>query len=114
MLRCVVFFFFKQKTAYEMTCDWSSDVCSSDLSDDRKTDLATDVVDDLRAADHQRHPSPGRSSGRRWLSDARSSRCGHRRVRSEERRVGKEWRIGGDRCHSNKKNDPNRGATSPI
>src|SRR5881296_2084969 len=29
-----VFFFFKQKTAYEMLlCDWSSDVCSSDLRD---------------------------------------------------------------------------------
>src|SRR3546814_5520932 len=29
---CVVFFFFKQKTAYEMRIsDWSSDVCSSDL-----------------------------------------------------------------------------------
>src|SRR3546814_7426427 len=28
----VVFFFFKQKTAYEMRMsDWSSDVCSSDL-----------------------------------------------------------------------------------
>src|SRR3546814_7566692 len=28
-----VFFFFKQKTAYEMRIsDWSSDVCSSDLS----------------------------------------------------------------------------------
>ena len=28
------FFFFKQKTAYEiLTCDWSSDVCSSDLVD---------------------------------------------------------------------------------
>ena len=28
-----VFFFFKQKTAYEIKeCDWSSDVCSSDLS----------------------------------------------------------------------------------
>ena len=27
------FFFFKQKTAYEIKeCDWSSDVCSSDLS----------------------------------------------------------------------------------
>src|SRR6266566_7247528 len=26
-----VFFFFKQKTAYEITRDWSSDVCSSDL-----------------------------------------------------------------------------------
>src|SRR3546814_1801202 len=30
----VVFFFFKQKTAYEMRIsDWSSDVCSSDLLD---------------------------------------------------------------------------------
>src|SRR3546814_9626704 len=29
---CVVFFFFKHKTAYEMRIsDWSSDVCSSDL-----------------------------------------------------------------------------------
>ncbi len=29
----VVFFFFKQKTAYEIKeCDWSSDVCSSDLT----------------------------------------------------------------------------------
>ena len=27
-----MFFFFKQKTAYEIKeCDWSSDVCSSDL-----------------------------------------------------------------------------------
>src|SRR3546814_8050543 len=33
MLLCIVlFFFFKQKTAYEMRIsDWSSDVCSSDL-----------------------------------------------------------------------------------
>ena len=29
------FFFFKQKTAYEIVdCDWSSDVCSSDLGQD--------------------------------------------------------------------------------
>src|SRR3546814_9989598 len=35
MLLCSFFFFFKQKTAYEMRIsDWSSDVCSSDL---RKT-----------------------------------------------------------------------------
>src|SRR3546814_2710863 len=33
---CVFFFFFKQKTAYEMPIsDWSSDVCSSDLERDR-------------------------------------------------------------------------------
>ena len=33
-MRCFfLFFFFKQKTAYEIgTGDWSSDVCSSDLS----------------------------------------------------------------------------------
>ena len=31
---CFFFFFFKQKTAYEIyQCDWSSDVCSSDLLD---------------------------------------------------------------------------------
>ena len=31
-VRSVYFFFFKQKTAYEIKeCDWSSDVCSSDL-----------------------------------------------------------------------------------
>src|SRR3546814_9458328 len=35
----VMFFFFKQKTAYEMRIsDWSSDVCSSDLLD-RKGDV---------------------------------------------------------------------------
>ena len=29
-----LFFFFKQKTAYEIyQCDWSSDVCSSDLNE---------------------------------------------------------------------------------
>src|SRR3546814_11952574 len=32
-LVCLFFFFFKQKTAYEMRIsDWSSDVCSSDLT----------------------------------------------------------------------------------
>src|SRR3546814_10758994 len=32
MLSCCFFFFFKQKTAYELRIsDWSSDVCSSDL-----------------------------------------------------------------------------------
>src|SRR5213596_4189715 len=60
-----VFFFFKQKTAYEIRpCDWSSDVCSSDLP-------------------RRRHP-PGRSLLRR----ARRTPG-----RSEERRVGKECTV---------------------
>src|SRR3546814_8228952 len=39
MLYVFVFFFFKQKTAYEMRIsDWSSDVCSSDLFGSDRTD----------------------------------------------------------------------------
>src|SRR3546814_3886220 len=35
-----VFFFFKQKTAYEMRIsDWSSDVCSSDLQSVKRTEI---------------------------------------------------------------------------
>src|SRR3546814_1307303 len=39
------FFFFKQKTAYEMRIsDWSSDVCSSDLLDANEIDfIITDI-----------------------------------------------------------------------
>src|SRR3546814_4136121 len=49
-----VFFFFKQKTAYEMRIsDWSSDVCSSDLRRSRALTELTDAdwqgVDDLIA-----------------------------------------------------------------
>src|SRR3546814_6168789 len=43
----VLFFFFKQKTAYEMRIsDWSSDVCSSDLEHDSfaKTVVAPAVL----------------------------------------------------------------------
>src|SRR3546814_4520701 len=36
------FFFFKQKTAYEMRIsDWSSDVCSSDLKHQEMSELRT-------------------------------------------------------------------------
>src|SRR3546814_2954820 len=38
----LLFFFFKQKTAYEMRIsDWSSDVCSSDLVDAAEDQLST-------------------------------------------------------------------------
>src|SRR3546814_1845888 len=40
---CYLFFFFKQKTAYEMRIsDWSSDVCSSDLD---RVDIRADEGD---------------------------------------------------------------------
>src|ERR1044071_5124873 len=38
------FFFFKQKTAYEIsTSDWSSDVCSSDLSTTSPSSLSASL-----------------------------------------------------------------------
>ena len=38
ILKNIFVFFFKQKTAYEIKeCDWSSDVCSSDLEKKEKT-----------------------------------------------------------------------------
>src|SRR3546814_10428564 len=47
MMFLVLFFFFKQKTAYEMRIsDWSSDVCSSDL-DHADAIAAVDGVDVL-------------------------------------------------------------------
>ena len=39
------FFFFKQKTAYEIyQCDWSSDVCSSDLMGIMKEDEYLEIT----------------------------------------------------------------------
>src|SRR3546814_7377480 len=46
MYCCIVFFFFfKQKTAYEMRIsDWSSDVCSSDLSLEELEDEGVEIL----------------------------------------------------------------------
>src|SRR3546814_6061103 len=75
----VVIFFFKQKTAYEMRIsDWSSDVCSSDLS-------LSPSETDLRAGFP---PSPGRLE-RFGLHLGKTMTDGPS-WRSEERRVGKE------------------------
>src|SRR3546814_10105711 len=67
-----LFFFFKQKTAYEMRIsDWSSDVCSSDL---------------------RCRSEAGKRGLTRSAAASRSATTGRRRCgwRSEERRVGKE------------------------
>src|SRR3546814_3633351 len=90
----MVFFFFKQKTAYEMRIsDWSSDVCSSDLDlSGAKTALAANLsnyaaerylglpvctLQQLQTLDAEIDPfsAPCRIPGI---------------TRSEERRVGKE------------------------
>src|SRR3546814_64773 len=69
---CLLFFFFKQKTAYEMRIsDWSSDVCSSDLSASwrsrgRRERKLRDRDEHLRSVAEFHHiASDHRSAGRR-------------------------------------------------
>src|SRR3546814_6030987 len=92
------FFFFKQKTAYEMRIsDWSSDVCSSDLfAEDRigtlmpgmRADfLIVDADPMLASPDEIRRMTPLETwiGGYRYYKQKEGAT-----VRSEERRVGKE------------------------
>src|SRR3546814_14794847 len=110
-----MFFFFKQKTAYEMRIsDWSSDVCSSDLDNDPQSQ-------DTQSRDDARHYRSRRTAGFGAATDthpaSRAASCpagstrtagdrdprsaatprptqirsaGETSPRSEERRVGKE------------------------
>src|SRR3546814_5714793 len=97
----MMFFFFKQRTAYEMRIsDWSSDVCSSDLGGSKDVIAAYKKI----AASKSPFASRGDSSGthaaelRIWKQaeiDVKTAGTGWYRetgsgMRSEERRVGKE------------------------
>src|SRR3546814_15722236 len=89
---CEFFFFFKQKTAYEMRIsDWSSDVCSSDLwpggqgggrgaqkHGGRESGAADRWHGCLLPVGRWPRPRTGAASASLWAI-----------VRSEERRVGK-------------------------
>src|SRR3546814_1319286 len=100
------FFLFKQKTAYEMRIsDWSSDVCSSDLSgllDEDRGVVARAAQAQLRGRFREPEPDGGlqlaaAGPSARVLPDeglppeSRSAQHADRAARSEERRVGKEW-----------------------
>src|SRR3546814_1780297 len=98
-----VFFFFKQKTAYEMRIsDWSSDVCSSDLGGaarHQRPVVARPAPGILHAAVEARHVG-GAHGELVQVGLAEQHRAGVPqvaadgrlvgRMRSEERRVGKE------------------------
>src|SRR3546814_17982843 len=65
-----MFFFFKQKTAYEMRIsDWSSDVCSSDL--DRRRLPGRGAYRGVRAEGHRQGARGGSVSRRRRLGRVR-------------------------------------------
>src|SRR3546814_7253358 len=72
----VVFFFFKQKTTYEMRIsDWSSDVCSSDLSVSKEARQSCSI--ELRGYSLRgRFPKKARRRSKEYLRDMAK---GHRR-----------------------------------
>src|SRR3546814_10302637 len=87
VMTIIMFFFFKQKTAYEMRIsDWSSDVCSSDLEcgeDQRGRTPASEKPQPIMKARIDRVASP---------IPTRKAELPNRKCfsRSEERRVGTE------------------------
>src|SRR3546814_7834682 len=91
-----MFFFFKQKTAYEMRIsDWSSDVCSSDLARVEQPGVgAVQAVLTLLSVTEtvglSQRAVPGMPDAAVGMLDVQIDRNLADVVRSEERRVGKE------------------------
>src|SRR3546814_4548745 len=84
LLIICIFFFFKQKTAYEMRIsDWSSDVCSSDLQ-------LLPANRDLTAAEVVLLEMQMKESRLRSALAPIRENYDYILIRSEERRVGKE------------------------
>src|SRR3546814_1736868 len=85
-----IFFFFKQKTAYEMRIsDWSSDVCSSDLSTPLPRCCQSDWPQTTTSVEVHLRSASLRAAPRQRRSLA-CDEGGIHDDRSEERRVGKE------------------------
>src|SRR3546814_8483953 len=75
MFNIVVFFFFKQKTAYEMRIsDWSSDVCSSDLQGDADPAAPVDHAD-VEGVEHR--------DGKKGAADCHEGAAQHDRASAQ-------------------------------
>src|SRR5437763_15973608 len=91
------FFFFSSRRRHTRYIgDWSSDVCSSDLSCNGRMCGCCKFAVVLISARNRSAPSAAARSGCRTLTATRRSR-------SEERRVGKECRSRWSPYHSKKK-----------
>src|SRR5205085_6993375 len=101
---CFVFFFSSRRRHTRFDCDWSSDVCSSDLVAPGY-DMARTVA---RALLGQEGTFAGADMSTKLklmgvdvasIGDAHGATPGSRSYRSEERRVGKECRCRGPPGH---------------
>src|SRR5438309_4165030 len=109
----VMFFFFSSRRRHtRWNCDWSSDVCSSDLLLVRSRIPRCPVggsgglplTDGCRTLRHWRSYSREILDRTRRRIRARRTRQDSRQgKRSEERRVGKEYRSEGYECQQRKK-----------
>src|SRR5438046_5275218 len=93
------FFVFSSRRRHtRLVSDWSSDVCSSDLTLVRETagiDLAHATEAELRGALKRKDIADvGTLSGAKLVDEVFKNFVEPTLVRSEERRVGKEWRAG--------------------
>src|SRR5688500_20351712 len=92
-LALTVFFFSSRRRHTRLQGDWSSDVCSSDLN----TDLSPAAHDPLRSRQPAQEQMPvtlGDYSAVQQHHDTGVLPAANQ-PRSEERRVGKEWRTRG-------------------
>src|SRR5437762_7239407 len=96
-----VFFFSSRGRHTSYIGDWSSDVCSSDLArvrgDEQRRAARAQIGLDrpLQRARLEAEVLPGGEYAHLVWAEAENPRAARdRRVRSEERRVGKEWRPG--------------------
>src|SRR3546814_2687264 len=88
---CFFFFFFKQKTAYEMRIsDWSSDVCSSDLQP--RPDIVVTADHGSQRRSNMPFMAGPQALGKHWIKNHHFMAPQRQGLgnRSEERRVGKE------------------------
>src|SRR5690606_39555562 len=102
-----VFFFSSRRRHTRFSRDWSSDVCSSDLE---AGVAAVEEATGVRAIPGGSHPGRGTANFLLGLAPTGWPEGAHtyleilgpdpQQERSEERRVGKEWRSGWSRYHS--------------
>src|SRR4051812_50126255 len=106
-----MFFYFSSKRRHTtLTCDWSSDVCSSDLPFGIPAIvIARPTTAGMPKGSAQRHGAPGsRPAGTviKYMSETAALTPPLRRpARSEERRVGKERRTRGSTTPQKKKGE---------
>src|SRR5205085_4787640 len=88
------FFFSSRRRHTRFDCDWSSDVCSSDLEALTRglSDLGFEVLPSLTNFVFARHPAHAGAALAAALRE-QDVLVRHFRKRSEERRVGKECRY---------------------